>query len=262
MVYRQAVMKTAGGIRRLPGLLFLAIVILAIAALLAGYGVPVGVGALAGLLLGAIAGVLGSLWLARGAGRSINLAGVEWSSDMQSGAMSAELLGDARDVRGVHDRPRVDPRDPARPHVGRGERARGPARSDRGSRGGREIALDVRALPGALPPPSSPQVSVTDGIGTQYRASGQGQGGGLGQTRYEIVVVPALVLTSGALTTASTASLISSPAPVVRRLVRGSYGRSATGRGVTLAHACGCTGNHSAGAAVLLSRRRRIPGTG
>ena len=59
----------SSGPGRFFGLLFLAIVIVAIAALLGGYGVPVGIGALAGLVLGAIAGALGSLWVARGAGR-------------------------------------------------------------------------------------------------------------------------------------------------------------------------------------------------
>ena len=194
-------MQTAGGIGRLPGLLLLAIVILAIAALLAGYGVPVGVGAVAGLVLGAIAGMLGSLWLARGSGRSINLAGVAWSSDMQSGAMTAELLAEMREMTEVFT---ID-LGPIRANL--------PVLTSVEANGlavqlvaievceaGARLALDVRALPGALPPPSSLQVSVTDGIGTQYRASGQGQGGGTGRIRYEIVVVPALVLTSGPLT--------------------------------------------------------------
>jgi hypothetical protein len=200
MTYRRAVMQTAGGFRRLPGLLFLAIVILAIAALLAGYGIPVGVGALAGLVLGAIAGMLGSLWLARGAGRSIGLAGVEWSSDLHSGAMSAELLADMREMSEVYT---IDlgPIRSILPVLATVEASglRVELVAIEVHEAGARITLDVRALPGALPPPSSPQVSVTDTVGTQYRASGQGQGGSLGEARYEIVVVPALVLTSGAL---------------------------------------------------------------
>ncbi len=201
MVYRRVVMESSGGFRRLPALVFLAIVIVAIVALLAGYGIPVGVGALAGLVLGAIAGVLGSLWLTRGAGRSINLAGVEWSSDLHSGDMSAEMLADMREMSEVFT---IDlgPIRSILPVLASSE-ANGLAVqlvAIEHHEAGARITFDVRALPGALPPPSSPQVTVTDSVGTPYRASGQGQGGASDQTRYEVVVVPALVLSSGALT--------------------------------------------------------------
>ena len=190
----------SGGFGRLPGLVFLVVVIVAIAALLAGYGIPVGVGALAGLVLGAIAGMLGSLWLTRGTGRSVNLAGVEWSSDLRSGEMSAELLADMREMSEVYT---IDlgPIRSILPVLATVE-ANGLAVqlvAIEVHEAGARMALDVRALPGALPPPSSPQISLTDSVGTQYRASGQGQGGTPNQTRYDIVVVPALVLTSGPL---------------------------------------------------------------
>jgi hypothetical protein len=192
LVYRQQAMQMAGGMGRIPGILFLAIVIVAIAALLAGYGVPVGVGALAGLVFGAIAGALGTLWLARGSGRSISLAGVEWSSDMTSGAMSAELMADMREMTEVFG---ID---------------LGPIRSIlpvlatfeaiEQHEAGARVTLDVRALPGTLPPPGTAHVSVTDSVGTHYQASAQAQGGSPNQMRYEIVVVPSLMLTSHELT--------------------------------------------------------------
>jgi hypothetical protein len=70
--YRLTVMETVGrGWDRLVGLLFLAIVVAAVALLVAGYGVAVGIGALAGLVLGFLAGAFGLLWLGRGSGRSI-----------------------------------------------------------------------------------------------------------------------------------------------------------------------------------------------
>jgi hypothetical protein len=200
MVHGQAVMERSGGFWRLPGLLLLAIVIVAIAALLAGYGIPVGMGALAGLVLGAIAGMLGSLWLTRGARRSINFAGVEWSSDLHSGDMSAELLADMRESSELHMID-IGPIRSIRPVLTSVE-ANGLAVqlvAIEVHEAGARMALDVRALPGAPPPPSSPEVSVTDSVGTSYRAAGFGQGGALSQTRYEIVVVPALVLAPGAL---------------------------------------------------------------
>ena len=48
---------------QLVGLAFVVVVVAAIVALLAGYGVPVGIGALAGFILGGIAGLLGALWV-------------------------------------------------------------------------------------------------------------------------------------------------------------------------------------------------------
>jgi hypothetical protein len=145
--------------------------------------------------------MLGSLWLARGAGRSINLAGVEWSSGMHSGVMTAELLAEMRGMTEVFtiDLGPIRSILPVLTSVEANGLAVQLVAIEVHEAGAR-LAFDVRALPGALQPPSSPQVSVTDSIGTQYRASGQGQGGGLSQTRYEIVVVPALVLASGPLT--------------------------------------------------------------
>jgi hypothetical protein len=79
---------------RLVGLLFLAIVAVAVGLLIAGYGVAVGVGALAGLVLGFLAGALGALWLGRGSGRSITFGGMEWPSE--SGRPTAELMAGCR----------------------------------------------------------------------------------------------------------------------------------------------------------------------
>ncbi len=202
MVYRRVVMESSGGFRRGSALVFLAIVIVAIAALLAGYGIPVGVGALAGLVLGAIAGVLGSLWLTRGAGRSINLAGVEWSSDLHSGDMSAEMLADMREMSEVFT---IDlgPIRSILPVLASSE-ANGLAVQlvaiERHEAGARMTPATFAPRRCALPPRSSPQMTVTDSVGTLYRASGQGQAGACGQARDQVVIVPAPVLNSGALT--------------------------------------------------------------
>lgn len=44
----------------------------------------------------------------------------------------------------------------------------------------------------ALPPLPMVNVTVTDDVGTQYQALGQGQGGGPGRMRYEVTVIPAV----------------------------------------------------------------------
>jgi hypothetical protein len=98
MIDRERAMQDGGGPGRVPALVFLAIVLITIAALLAGYGVPVGVGAIAGLVLGAIAGAVGSLWLGRGAGRSINLGGGAWSSELTAAAPPPELVAQMREL--------------------------------------------------------------------------------------------------------------------------------------------------------------------
>jgi hypothetical protein len=171
----------------------LGIVLVAIVVLIAGYGIPVGVGALVGLALGSIAGAIGVLWLAQGPGRSVQFGGHSWSSDDTTGAPSADLVAEMRELTDVLA---VDlgPIHSILPVLATVEA------------GGLEVQLlaiemheagafcgfDVRARPGALPPLPMVNVSVTDDVGTQYRALGQGQGGGHGRMRYEVTVIPAV----------------------------------------------------------------------
>jgi hypothetical protein len=190
-------MRYAGGPGRVLGFLLIALMIVAIATLLVGYGVPVGIGALAGLLLGIFAGLLGTMWLTRSGGRSINLAGMAWSSGDVSPEASAVL---ATQMRELHEILEID---------------LGPIRSilpvlETVEAGGLEVQLvtvdlheagtaltvDVRVLPGALHPQFIAQVSMTDDVGTRYRASGQTQGGGSNRARYSIAVIPALPATA------------------------------------------------------------------
>ena len=177
---------------QLPALFFLAVVLVAIVALLAGYGVPVGVGALVGLALGAIAGVIGVLWLARGPGRSIQLGGYSWSSYDTTGAPSV----DPGEMRELIDVLAVDlgPIHSILPVLSTVE-ADGlevQLLAIEMHEAGASLGFDVRARPGGLPPLPMVNVSVTDDIGTQYRALGQGQGGGPGRMRYEVTVIPAV----------------------------------------------------------------------
>jgi hypothetical protein len=184
-------MDTVGrGRDRLLGLLFLALVVLAIGLLIVGYGVPVGVGALAGLVLGFLAGTVGALWLGRGSGRSITFGGVEWSSE--SAQPTAALMAEMQELGEISS---VD---------------LGPIRSvlpvlARAEAGGLDIdlvtvevheaglamTLDVVSRPGTLPPASMARVLVSDDTGTTYRASAQGQGGLLSRMRYAVTAIPA-----------------------------------------------------------------------
>lgn len=192
-------MSMAGGPGRIPALLFLGVVIAAIAALLVGYGVPVGVGALAGFILGATAGLVAALWLGRGAGRSVNIAGMSWSSDVTWQApLEAESPGAAMVAR-MHELSAVFAVDLGRTRsiqqVLQAIEANGyelELLTIEHHDAGAAMALDVRTLPGATPPPSMMEVSVSDDLGTPYRAAGQGQGGGPGRSRYEVRVIPVI----------------------------------------------------------------------
>jgi hypothetical protein len=187
----------ADGLGRLPALLFLVTVLVAIVALLAGCGIPVGVGALVGLALGAIAGATGVLWLARGPGRSIQVGLLSWSSYDTTGAPSVDLLAQMRELTDVLA---VDlgPIDSILPVLSTVE-ADGlevQLLAIEMHEAGATLGLDVRARPGALPPLPMVSCSVTDDVGTQYRAFGQGQGGGPGPMRYEVAVIPAVPMLS------------------------------------------------------------------
>jgi hypothetical protein len=177
---------------RLPALLFWAIVLVAIVALLAGYGIPVGVGALVGLVLGAIAGAVGVLWLVRGPGRSIHLGGYSWSSLDATGVPSVDPseMRELTDVLGVD----LGPIHSIVPVLSTVE-AHGleiQLLAIELHEAGASLGFDVRARPGALPALQMVKVSVMDDVGTLYRALGQGQGGGPGRMRYEVTVIPAV----------------------------------------------------------------------
>src|SRR5258705_7094227 len=60
-------------------MVFTVIVLVTIGLLVAGYGLPIGVGALVGFILGALGGLVGLLWLARGPGRTIGVGSFQWN---------------------------------------------------------------------------------------------------------------------------------------------------------------------------------------
>jgi hypothetical protein len=185
-------MVRAGGPFRFVGLAFLAAVVVVIAALIAGYGIPVGLGALAGFVLGALAGLVGTLWLSRGAGRSMNVGGMSWSSSDSSGGMGPTQLDQMRE-RSELLQIDLGPIRSVLPVL---------ATADAGGyvvqlvaaelrEAGTALILDVRSKPGSPQPGFWADVSVRDEMGTTYRAAGQTNGSGLNPMRCAISIVPA-----------------------------------------------------------------------
>jgi hypothetical protein len=183
---------TATGPGRPFGLAFILVVVAAIVALLVGYGVPVGIGALAGFILGGIAGLFGTLWIRRGAGRSIQLGGMSWSSTESGTETASEDMAQLRErtelisvdlgpIRSVVPVLTVDEAGGLSIQLVTAEI------HDAGLR----IDADVRLSPGSLPPGFLADVVVSDEVGTRYRASGQVSGGGTNPLRYAVAIVPA-----------------------------------------------------------------------
>jgi hypothetical protein len=211
--------------RQLPGLIFLGIVVVAIVAMLAGFGVPVGIGALVGLILGLMAGAIGALWLARGPGRSIQLGSYSWASYDTPQTPSVELVAESRellDILGVD----LGPIDSILPVLSTVE-ADGltiQLLAIEMHEAGACIGFDVHTRPGSLPPPPMVNVSVTDDVGTRYRALGQGQGGGPGRMRYEVTFIPAVPkasrhLNRGIAVVAGVLFIIATVADLISRVV-------------------------------------------
>jgi hypothetical protein len=181
-----------GGPGRPFGLALVLVVVTAIVALLAGYGVPVGVGALAGFILGAIAGLFGVLWVGRGAGRSIQLGGMSWSS---SGSGADAGPADAAQLREMSELASIDlgPIRTVLPVLATAETNGFSVQLVTAEihEAGLRLEIDVRPAPGSLPPGFFADLAVSDDVGTRYRASGQGSGGGSNPMRYAVAIVPA-----------------------------------------------------------------------
>lgn len=188
-------MQTTGGLKaRLWGLVFLAVVGGTVALLIAGYGVPVGLGALGGLILGSVAGALGVMWLGRGFGRSVTFGSMEWSSDrvLSSDGPSAELMAELRElseISGIDLGPIQTVKPVLVNAVAGGLSVQLVAIEQHEA--GLAMTVEVRTGLGAFPPASLARVSVADDVATSYRASAQGQGGSAGLVRYLVSVIPA-----------------------------------------------------------------------
>jgi hypothetical protein len=174
---------------RIFGFVFLLAVAGAVVLLIAGLGVPVGVGALVGLILGFVAGMLSFLWALRGSGRSANVAG--FGSSTKAPQASEDMLAEVRELTEVQQ---IDlgPIRAVRPalqtiEVG-GLALQIVAVEEREA--GMTLDLDVRVGVGARQPGHMARVAVSDDVGTAYRASAMNQGGSAGHLRFEVAIIP------------------------------------------------------------------------
>jgi hypothetical protein len=175
---------------RLIGVFVVAVVVVGIGLLIAGYGVAVGLGALVGLIFGFVAGSLGSLWLARGAGRTVTFGGRAWSSDsITPSPDQIEEMRDLTDISGVS----LGGVRSVTPVLSTAEATRLIVQlvTIEHHEGGLAMILEVRTQPGTLPPGSLARVAVSDDIGTRYRASALSQGGSATESRYTVIAIPA-----------------------------------------------------------------------
>jgi len=184
-----------GGIAiQISALAFVAIVLVTIGLLIGGYGLPTGLGALVGFIVGSLAGLVGVLWLSRGSGRTVSVGGLHWNSqssrsvdpDLERMALMRELT----EVAGVD--------------LGRVRRIVPVTETTKAADltlqlidvelhdAGLTINFDVEIGIGTLHPPHMARLSMTDDAGTAYRTSVQGNGSGPSRMRLFGVAIPAV----------------------------------------------------------------------
>jgi hypothetical protein len=180
----------AAGPGRLLGSTFAAIFIIAIVSLLVGFGVPVGIGAAAGFVFGALVGLVSIFWIARGPGRAVTFGSTQWSSS-GGGVDPAEVshLREMTELAGIDlgRTSRVVPVLATEEAGGYAVQVIAAAINEAGLR----LDVDVRRSPGSAGPGFMAEVSLHDDVGTTYRASGQSSGGNSNPDRYTVVAVPA-----------------------------------------------------------------------
>jgi hypothetical protein len=180
---------------RWMGLTFLVLAVVATGMLIAGYGFAVGIGALAGLLLAFAAGffIFLSVWrgdgqVSFGAGPRSHMFG-EMNSNPDAQREEAEQLQRLTEILSV-DLGRVVKVIPVLTTV--------PAAGlwldlvdVELCEAGMSINVDVRVSPGNPHPASLARASITDDVGTVYRASAQGQGWMPSRIRLDVRTIPA-----------------------------------------------------------------------
>ena len=190
-------MNVVAGLRgRAFGLVIFAILVVTIALLVVGYGLAVGLGVLAGLVLGFGVGLFAffSTWQGRG---QVTFGGGH-STFASWNDLSAEAGDEAEppmaDMRALSEVFSVD--------LG-AVRSIIPILATSVAAGltlqlldvevreaGLALNLDMAVGPGVLMPPSMARVSITDDAGTAYRTSAQSQGGSPSRVRVQVVAIP------------------------------------------------------------------------
>ena len=201
---------------RAPAFLLLVLVVLAAALLIAGYGVAVGVGVLAGLVLG-LATILAFLAMRPQTSGGSSYAFLSPTPDQRQS-------GQERVERHHHDWMRVAGVDASalRRVIAVG------ASVEAGGANAELVAVEIREDGGIAavvthtrPPVGQTghfvDVTVTDDAGTEYAAAGQGSGGGsIGASRYDIRFAPAPPSGARVLTVRIDAFIAPFPGPLER----------------------------------------------
>jgi hypothetical protein len=174
---------------RFGGLVFLGVVFVTAALLIAGYGAPIGVGALVGIALGFLAGTVGTMWMSRG-----NAPYVAFNSTSHLGPGGHSAEDEMAWLREVSDLMSVDLGEVRRvvPVLSIVEAAglRIQLVALELSDFGFSTIFDVTILPGSLRSPSMARVTIADDLGTSYRAVAQGEGSSSTRMRLRAVALP------------------------------------------------------------------------
>lgn len=183
------------------GITFLVALIVLTGALIAGQGVAVGLGVLAGLILAFALGLFSFFSIVRGNGQVTFGAS---SSSRVFGELSADPAVQRQEIHDLTEILSID--------LGR-VRSVVPALSTSVANGfsvemiavelceaGLALNLDVHIAPGLSHPASMARVSIADDVGTAFRASAQGSGWMPSRVRVQVKAIPAVPPTATTLT--------------------------------------------------------------
>lgn len=169
--------------------MFLVVVFVTAVLLIAGYGAPVGVGALVGMALGFVTGTVGTIWIARGASPSVTfntLAATHTFGENHDDDMSwMREVGDVMNVDLAEVR-RVVPVLATSEVTGLRIQLVAVEIHDHGF----ASTFDVAVLPGSVRPPFMARVTIEDDAGTSYRAVAQGESSSANHMRLRAVALP------------------------------------------------------------------------
>jgi hypothetical protein len=193
-----------GGFTPVP-LIVIGIVLLAASLIVAGYGVPVGVGLFVGLALGCGVGLVGVLWLGAGPGRTVGFG--SWTFD-KTAAMTSGPSGPPQvpDWFGEGARAGAVEMTALRRIIAVGQMTEIEAirievtALELRDGGGVALAVAHTEPPDARWLGPFARISVRDDVGTTYAAGSEGSGGSQFATRLSIRFTPAPPETAGQLT--------------------------------------------------------------
>ena len=183
---------------RLVGVAVLGVTLAAIALLFAGQGPVVAAGALVGLILGLVAGVVGLLWISRHGGRHFTFGTVLPGDMPPMDSPFMELMRESAEVMGTDLGPVESVRPIIQTAAARGLTLTLIAMELRAA--GATFMIEARGDIGTRASSGMPAVRFSDDQGTHFRAASQGGSGSNSAMRYEVTIIPAPPPTARTLT--------------------------------------------------------------